>query len=187
MPRHPHLISPALTVKKLNEYEIAEDLHGQITNLRNECWPDKQKPRSYYKQIPHIRYLAFEDDKLIGHAAVDHRVIAVGEMPVRIFGVVDVCVALSHRGQGLASRLLREVEELASTSGADALLLIADDPRLYLRNGFEAVVAHVAWLRIHEHLNYGVAFERLEGDVMVKPLGTERWPDGSIDLLGFMF
>ena len=176
-----------MTIKKLNEYEIGTDLHTEITALRNNCWPDKQKPRSYYKQIPHIRYLAFERESLIGHAAVAHRVISVSGEPVRIFGIVDVCVAPSYRNQGIASHLLREIESLASTNGVDALLLIADDPRLYLRNGFTAVTAHVAWLRIHEYKNYGVAFEHLDEDVMVKQLGEEPWPDGPIDLLGFMF
>ena len=46
--------------------------------------------RTYLKQIPSRRFLAMEGDVLVGHAALDHRVVGSTQGPVEVFGIVDV-------------------------------------------------------------------------------------------------
>ena len=75
-----------MIIEKRIEYDIAPSMHGQITDLKNACFPGYEKPRSYYKQLPHFRFLAFDSDQLIGHLGIDHRVISVGDDIFTIFG-----------------------------------------------------------------------------------------------------
>lgn len=56
-----------MKIIKIIEFDIEEATHHQITRLRNICFPEAKSERSYYKQLPHFRYLAFEKDLLIGH------------------------------------------------------------------------------------------------------------------------
>lgn len=176
----------SLSLKKINEWQLEGPVEAAITTLRNRCFPDHQKPRSYYKTRPQLRLLAFQGKRLVAHLGVEHRVIAVAEQPLKIFGVVDLCVAPENRGQGLASRLLEELRDLAERSQVEALLLAADDHRLYLRHGFQSLTVSCSWLRVEDHKNYGVAEELLQGVLMVCPLG-QAWPEGAVDMLGTLF
>ena len=53
-----------VTIKRFIEFEISSDIHSQIIKLKNKCFPDFQKTRSYYKQLPHFRYIVFEGKTL---------------------------------------------------------------------------------------------------------------------------
>ena len=88
-----------MKIKRFIEFEISSALHSQITKLKNKCFPDSQKMRSYYKQLPHFRFLVFDKEKLIGHMGVDHRVILVGETPKFIFGIIDLCIGINYRNK----------------------------------------------------------------------------------------
>ena len=169
------------------EYEIGLGLHSQITVLRNACFPDCQCDRSYFKQLPHFRLLAFDGARLVGHLGVDHRMMSFNHVPHSVFGIIDLCVQKKYRNQGIAYKLLSAVEETAIRAGIDGLVLIAQDPRLYKRFGFVGVDAICQWLRIDEHTNFGVAVENIANEVMVKPLCPVFDVSGPIDFLGYMF
>lgn len=60
------------------EFDIEANTQEQITKLKNNIFLNinairrdrgaRSKPdRSYYKQLPHFRYLAFEDNLLVAH------------------------------------------------------------------------------------------------------------------------
>ena len=68
------------------EFDIKPDTHKQIIELRNLCFPDHKSDRSYHKQLPHFRYLVYDDDSLIGHMGVDHRALSLGDSVFKIFG-----------------------------------------------------------------------------------------------------
>lgn len=180
-------MTDALQIAVVVEHEIAPTTHRAITALRNASFPAHAVDRSYYKQRPHFRCLAYADGALIGHLGLDHRMIAVGATPHSIFGVIDLCVAAEARGQGIASRMLEKLSALAEAQGIDFLLLFADDHRLYARHGFAPVTAAVTWLKIDEHKSYGLGCERFENELMVKPTGDTTWPAGTVDLLGYLF
>jgi predicted N-acetyltransferase YhbS len=109
-----------------------------------------------------------------------------GSTPLRVFGVIDLCVTTSLRSQGFARRLLSEVESDARSSGVDAIILFADDPRVYLANGYQLVQNHGRWLMINDHETLGVA-EKPLGEMMVKMLSGKPWGSGIVDLLGYLF
>ena len=177
-----------MEIRRTIEFKISKDTHRKITNLRNSCFPVKnRKPRSYYKQLPHFRYLAASQDALVAHMGVDYRVISVGDFVFSIFGVIDLCVAPGYRQQGIASKLLSLLTSLARESQVDFLFAVVDSDRLYSKNGFQTVSNYCSWLRIDEHKNYGVAVEKIEHEFMVKQIGDKLWIDEPIDLLGYMF
>ena len=169
------------------EYAIGPDWHDQITSLRNACFPDCVQDRSYFKQLPHFRLLAFEGEQLVGHLGIDHRMMTWGGVPSPVFGVIDLCVHSEARGQGIATRLLQRAEEIAQKAEIEFMVLISQAHRLYQRNGYVAVSATCSWLRIDEHTNYGVAVERFEEELMIKGLQGKSIPDGPVDFLGYMF
>ena len=169
------------------EYDIPAELHQQITDLRNSCFPENIKPRSYYKQLPHFRYLVFAQDSLVAHMGVDHRVIRVGDSIFTIFGVIDLCVAQSRRRQGIASQLFTLLTELAQEKSVDFLFLVSHNDAIYLNNGFQAVSQDCSWLGIENYRNCGVLVEKIAENFMVKQTGDKQWVNEPIDLLGYMF
>ena len=100
-------------------------------------FPDYRLNRSDYKLLPQFRYLVWEGENLIAQMGIEHRVITNTGIPVRIFGLIDLCVASSYRSQKIATTLLQQIDELGRTSKIDFLVLFADDSRLYAENGYQ--------------------------------------------------
>lgn len=169
------------------EVRLPATTRRELTDLRNRCFPAHAVPRPYYKQLPHWRLLARLDGVLVAQAGVDHRMVAFDDRPVSVLGVVDLCVDPPARGQGLAGRMLDELHRRACRGGVDALLLAADDPRLYLRHGFVALDVLATWLRVHEHRTIGPARTPLHGVLMLRPAARTVHLPHAIDLLGTLF
>jgi GNAT superfamily N-acetyltransferase len=164
------------------EVDLGVALTQQLTELLRECFPG-YPDRAYFKLPPHLRFLAFVDDTLVGQLAVELRMIRVADQVLRTLGVVDLCVRTDARSQGIASLLLDEVLALPS----DFVVLFADDDRLYSRNGFVHVDNPVTWLKVHEHTTLGLAEKVVPGVMMVRATGAIPWPAGDVDLLGHLF
>ncbi len=169
------------------EHEIAPHQHDQITSLRNESFPDAVRERSYFKQLPHFRLLAEDDGILIGHLGVDHRVIRVGDTILSIFGIIDLFVASQRQGNGIASSLLTRITEKAEQNGIDFILLHAVDERLYIKNGFRVISPYLKSLWLYDFENYGVGIERLDNLIYIKSTSENVWPDGTVDIMGYLF
>jgi len=169
------------------EYEIPTQWHEELTNLKSRCFPNHQHDRSYYKQLPHFRFICTDNGKIVGHIGVDHRVIRVADEIFRIFGLIDVCVDEQYRNKSIATSMIEKVFALGQETGIDFLFLIASDHRVYEKNKFQVVNELCSWLRIHDHRNYGVAVENLEQEIMIRKVGNRDWPKGPIDLLGYVF
>lgn len=117
---------------------------------------------------------------------LDYRVMNLNEEPIKVLGIIDLCVDTDFQGKGVASTMLTRVAEHAQDKDVDLIILIADDPSLYIKNGFQCFEADAAWLRVQEHKNYGVAEERLN-DLYVKPLRGQIVTKGALDWLGYMY
>jgi len=169
------------------EHELKQSHHDQITELRNEAFPDCRHQRSYHKQLPHFRILAGINGRVVGQLGIDHRMIRVGSKAIRIFGIVDLCVLNEYRGSGTGGKMLSYADEIAGRNNVEFLFLMASDHRLYERHGYKVVDGICSWLRIDEHCNYGVAVQEIHGEMMVKSTSSTKWPEGPIDLLGYMF
>lgn len=168
------------------ELDVTSDEHAAITALRNEAFPDHQVARSYYKQLPNMRALEYKDERLVGYLGLDYRVIGVGEYAFKVLGVIDFCVAKAHQGQGIGSAMLSQLSEYSKSRDVDFIMLVSDLTKFYTDNGFRQIHAPSAWLRLHEHKNFGVAFEHLD-DLFIKPISGKHWESGQLDRLGYMF
>ncbi len=177
----------ASTVIRVAEAEIGSDLSRRLQSLLQTCFPGYPS-RSYFKLPPHFRYLAMTGSGgVAAQMGVEFRVIRVGDIVVRTFGVVDLCVSESQRSRGLAGRLLAEVTGLAGSCGMAFIVLFAVDDRLYARNGWARVTNRCSWVRIDDHVTLGLARRADPGAMMVKALGEQAWPEGDVDLLGHLF
>lgn len=147
------------------------------------------KNRIYFKQLPHIRFLAFnEEDQLIGHVGLDYRVMNLNGKPIRVLGVIDLCVSQSTRSQGLGSTLLLEIDKFTVGRNIDIILLFADNMTLYLKNGYKPVKNRCKWLKIDDEtqLTYGIGFESIN-ELMIKGVGNSDWNKGNLDFLGYLY
>ncbi|MFB8374088.1 GNAT family N-acetyltransferase [Paenibacillus taichungensis] len=168
----------------LNE-ECSTRLQQLLVASFSELYP---KDRLFFKQIPHCRILAFNaDHQLIGHVGLDYRIMNLNGKPIRVLGVIDLCVSSAYRSQGIGSLLLAEVDKL-SKRHIDFVLLFADNESLYSKNGFKMVSNTCKWLKIdHETLTtIGVGIEKIDG-LMVKEVGTVPWSEGELDFLGYLY
>lgn len=181
------LVDQLMLIENVPEYKLSDDVHKLANQLLVESFPDYPLGRSYYKLLPQFRYLVWEDESLIAHLGIEHRVITNTGIPARIFGLIDLCVAPPYRGQKIATTLLQQVEELGRTSKIDFLLLFASDSRLYIENGYQRVANLCRWMKVDEHQTLDVGEESLSDCMLVKQIGMQKWQDGMVDLLGYLF
>jgi GNAT superfamily N-acetyltransferase len=174
-------------IQTVAEYEISSDTHQLINRLLMQSFPNYPSDRIYYKQLPQFRYLVWENENLLAQLGIEHRAIANAGALMRIFGLIDLCVAPQWRSQKIATTLLQQVEQLGQASNIDFLILFADDHRLYAENGYCRVANLCRWMMIDEHQTLGIAEKSLADCMMVKQIGTQPWQDGTVDLLGYLF
>ena len=157
-----------------------------LRELLDGCFPGWFEGRTFYKQEPHKRVLAFSGSRLVGQVGLDFRVINVAGQIVKIVGVIDVCVAEPFRNNGIGRKLLFQAE--AVSGGRDFALLMADCQALYVRCGYKALSnAPTRWLAIEDLQSHSVIERDLGDCFMYKPLQGAAWPGGAIDLLGYLF
>ena len=169
------------------EYQLSVPQHLAISELLQECFPQYPSGRTHFRQLPQFRILATNDEgTLMGHIAVEHRMVNNAGQLLRVFGLADVCVSSSDRDKGLGASMLAYLIALAQNTGIDALLLIAHEPEFYLKNDFLAVENDCKWLFIQGDQTLGVLNRKIEG-LMVKMLNGETWRAGQLDLLGHIF
>jgi GNAT superfamily N-acetyltransferase len=180
------MIHRMLSHHVIDEAELdsqAELMLRQLLAVSFPGYPD----RAYYKQLPDRRVLAWDGQTLVGHVAIDRRVMALAGQPIRTLGLIDVCVAPGYRSRGIASALLAEAERLGRSWRCQFAVLFADDPRVYEASGYCYADNPCIWLRIDEHQTLGIAHEALPSALMIKALGAEPWRPGHLDLLGYLF
>jgi hypothetical protein len=79
----------------IDKFCLTEHQQNQIQALLQICFgtPTFLVTRTYYKQILSRRLLAWQSDDSVGHMGVEHRGISVAKIPLKIFGVIDLCIA----------------------------------------------------------------------------------------------
>jgi len=173
-----------MQVQQVQEYTLSKKEAHSVNTLLQTCFSGYPSDRNYYKSLPTFRLLIWKKDKAIGHLAVIFRVIKVGSTVARIFGIADVCVHPEHRSKQIASILLDHLEHYAEEHRIDFLILIAENRALYKKRGYKSVSNTVRWLLINDHQSLGVMHGNLDRSLMVKRIGTVKWNEGLLDLLG---
>ena len=176
-----------MKLQRLQEFEIEEATELAIAGLLGDCFPEYPQGRIYFKQLPDFRFLCWENESLIAHMAVEHRIIDNDGQALRIFGIADLCVAEAFQHRRLASRMISELAILGLRHRIDFLLLMAKDHGLYESNGFQLVSNTCQWLMISENRTLGIAHRRVRSSLMIKALGKKEWKPGLVDLLGHVF
>ena len=179
-----------MKIKRVYDYEIDDALRKNIQELLLECFEDDYpKERIYFKQLPHFRYLVLNDEnQLVAQVGLDYRAMNLNGKPVRVLGVIDLCVTKEYRSNGLGSLLLSEIEKFSEKKLIDFLLLFADNKNLYLKNGYKSVENKCKWLKIdnENQSSLGLGIEVIN-ELMIKELGNVKWHNGELDLLGYLY
>lgn len=173
-----------MRIKRIEEFLMTTPINEAIEHLLQESFPDYPLKQTYFKQVPNFRFLAWEETKLIGQAAIEFRVIRVGEALFRVFLIGDICVSSTHQHQKVASKIIKEVEKLSKEGSIDFIVVAVSNPALYLKSGFTIVDNDCRWVIIQKHTTLGVRERNINNSLMVKQLGTNSWNDGLIDFLG---
>ncbi|MEM1323221.1 MAG: GNAT family N-acetyltransferase [Bacteroidota bacterium] len=176
-----------MRIQRIEEFKISRRKRKAIGELLGRCFPEYPGQRTYYKQIPAFRYLVWADQRLVGHLAVEHRMMNVGGEIASIFGIVDLCVDQEFQSRKIASQLLQTLEDLGRKHKIDFLVLAAQEYELYENNGFHLVSNTCRWLMINEHQTLGVNHRSIDDCLMVKALGSKQWKSGLVDFLGHVF
>ncbi|MDX8342263.1 GNAT family N-acetyltransferase [Rossellomorea sp. YZS02] len=175
-------------IRKISEFDINGDIQDRLQRLLCECFGGEYPvDRIYFKQKPHLRFLAYIEDRLIGHIACDYRVMNLNGERINVLSLIDVCVSSNMRSRGIGSQLLKKIDEFCHDRNIDYIVLFADDPDLYERNGFQRVQNRCKWLKIKDkdQTTYGIGHEFIN-ELMVKAVGGKGWKEGELDLLGYL-
>ncbi|WP_231637301.1 GNAT family N-acetyltransferase [Paenibacillus sp. FJAT-27812] len=179
-----------LKIDKVFEYGIGNELEASIQQLLTDSFPFLYpRDRIYFKQLPQFRFLAFnQENQLIGQVGLDYRVMNLNGKPVRVLGVIDLCVSPNARSQGVGSTLLLEIDKFSVGRYIDFILLFADNMTLYLRNGYRPVKNKCKWVKIDNEtqITTGIGLEQLD-ELMIKKVGKIDWVEGELDLLGYLY
>lgn len=179
-----------LKIKQVFEYDMNGELETAPQDLLTNCFPQiYPEDRIYFKQLPHFRFLAFnEENQLVGQVGLDYRVMNLDGEPVKVLGVIDLCVSPNSRSEGIGSSLLSEVDQFSQGRDVDFILLFADDKTLYKKKGYTSVENKCTWLKVdnESHISKGVGHESLK-ELMVKNVGKKQWGQGNLDLLGYLY
>ena len=66
--------------------------------------------RIFFKQMPSCHLVSKIDAKVIRYVGLEYRVIRVSNQLIPIVGIVDLCVTPEHRGDGVATALLKHAQ-----------------------------------------------------------------------------
>lgn len=174
-------------VEKLSEPELRPDQRTAISELLRECFPEYPGDRIYYPQPPHLRLLHWEGTRLTGQAGIVLREIRVGDIPLQIMGVADLCTSSDRSGLGVATLILEHMVAVARAGRIPFLMAMALHPELYLKVGFRALDVRCTWLAYLHGRSLGLFQRTPPAGLMVKPVGDMEWPDGAVDLMGPLF
>lgn len=172
---------------KIHEYDIGPELESKILRLLTESFPGEYPTqRIYYKQIPHLRYVAFDKDMLVAQVGLDYRVMNLNGQMIKVLGIIDLCVSTEYRDKGIGSQLLKIIEGFSKEHEMDFLLLFADKIEVYRKNGYIRVKNTCVWTKIDEGHTLGVGEKEIR-ELMIKRVGTKDWNDGTLDMLGYLY
>ncbi|GIN39358.1 GNAT family N-acetyltransferase [Heyndrickxia oleronia] len=179
-----------MKIEKIYEYEIDSKLRAKLQELLIECFTEEYpKDRIYFKQFPHFRFIAIDDNyQIVGQVGLDYRVMNLNGKPIRVLGIIDLCVSKIKRSQGIGSLMLSKINDFCEEKLVDFLLLFADNQKLYLNAGFKSVNNECKWLKIdnENQTTYGIGEEKFN-ELMIKEVGNIKWKNGKLDLLGYLY
>lgn len=139
------------------------------------CFGAAFKHKRYYFEMLQHRWLVRAKGTLTAHLAVHDKTFESGHKVIRFIGLAEVCVAPPYRRRGLVKALLRAAEAPFSEIPFAVLL---GDLEVYGSSGYRPVG--------NVYFPFADAANPQSG-VLVKPLGSEAWPQGKVIVAGPLF
>jgi len=182
-----HSTGRPTVIQTFTEPTLPTAVRDELCPLLDEAFPGFFDGRTYVKQQPHFRIIMYAASEVVGHVALDYRVIRIGAEIVPICFVIDLCVRKHHRGQGLGSKILEEAEAQARQAATHFMVLMADLHDFYGHRGFLRIQGVLTkWLAIENRASHSLIEEDLSDQLMAKPLTKFCWPGGPVDMLGYL-
>ena len=176
---------------KLSEEEIVA-----VVSLVNSVWPHPEKTLEelvqgfkpayeryfapYRMSRPPIRFMAWRDGRLAGHAFTFERPMSIDGVETPVMALAQVCVEPQFRGNGLGARLVRSAFQRLPGEEFRLSIFQTTVPGFYEKLGARTVENRFINSRNPDDSD---ARPWKDGVIMIYPKGY-AWPDGSIDLNG---
>ena len=117
---------------------LADEVLGEVARLLHETWPDPEWPQErILKTIQTMndqqkyRILAWQDQRLVGHATFLPGVIATNRGTLSIMQFAGVCVCAKLRGRQIGRKVVEWAFEKVGQPGFDVALFQTDVPGFY--------------------------------------------------------
>ncbi len=177
------------TARTIDEMSIDNGLDHLIRALLVTCFPKDadtfRLSRGWHGSMPAYSVLLEEDSstRLIAHASVVDRVIAIDANPIRVAGVQNVCVAPDHRSRRLVDVLMDLSIDEARRRGFDVAMLFCLPALcpIYARLGWTVLSGRTFIKRGESGIDEPLA---LTDAAMIYPLARQAIPAGVIHLAG---
>lgn len=178
---------PLLPVTHVREPEVSSELDAELRRLLRACFPQPHNAffleRRYAHEVPLHRYLVRDTEgRLVAHLGIHDKLLGVGSGEVQVGGMAEVCVDETQRGRGLVKRLLDEAHRALAERGVPFAFLFGE-PAIYGSSGYRHLAADVRRFDPAK----GATETGPSRVAMYKPLTTQPWPEGVVDLRGPMF
>ena len=174
-------------IERIPEARLGPGDEAEIAALIETCFTASDfGGRSFYQNRPHLRVVARNGARIVGHMGLFLRAVRLEDALVDVAGIGDVAVHPDARGRRLATAMLEAAVEEAR-AGPAAFLLLFGTRRLYAAAGFEKAPNRVTVTQM-ERVRTGPVETWEAQALMVKPLRDVAWdPAAPVDLLGFPF
>ena len=169
----------------IDDSEVGASLDADLRQLLFECFPHEPvlKYRRYVHESPTRRFLFLGDDNSIrAHAAVHLKQLRVEDKELNVGGVAEVAVAPEFRGRGYVAKLMNEVHQYLLDAGIIYSFLFGG-LEIYQSSGYRAVTSPIRFVEY----STGIVKEEMNPLASVAELGNKPWPDGVVDLRGYLF
>lgn len=174
-------------ILRTSETDLCAEDRRAISVLLRASFPEYPEERIYFPQPPHTRLLHWEGRELTGHLGIVIRDIRVGGNAFQVMGVADLCTAADRVGEGVATRLLEQMETLARSCSIPFLMAMALTSGLFSKVGFRPIDVRCTWLAYLNGRSLGLFHRTPPSGLMVKSVGAVDWPEGDVDLMGPLF
>lgn len=169
-----------------DETQMSPEADARIRAGLSVCFPKDveifSRTRAWHGSAPEYSAVLEDADRIVAHAGVVRRSIAVGGRPVVVAGVQNVFVLPECRGKGLSGRVLNAAMAEAERRRFDCGLLFCVPAlkRVYEGCGWEDLGQREV-VRVEEGRELPLPGENI---AMFYPLRVGTFPEGLIHLCG---
>jgi len=185
--RAKNVSGPRLPIEYVEDRKVDAALDAELRALLSSCFTGEAnevfRHQRFFNEMPAHRWLIRDDEgRLVAHLAVHDKSIGISSGRLRVGGIAEVCVAATHRGQGLVRQLLTLAHEWMASQGIGYSTLFGDS-RVYSSSGYRNVKNPVRYL----DPKTGKRQTQPLDNFLVKALTAAPWPKGAVDLRGPKF